>query len=353
MNALWLQWDWSEPPDPTHWRLLSQVAEREPWAIEHGLLAAKCMGLTARALTLSEGDVKALSLAGFLHDVGKIVLPPAFLHNKTAPLSAAEFTLVQTHPSEGARLARSLNLPHATVIAILLHHERSDGRGYPFGKGGQEIPIEGHIAILGELVSSFLTPRLYRPALSPAQAIARLRVMSGDLLDREVVRAFLSRFPQLFGLHSLSALEGSQRPVPIEALAFGEERQVWQAMTMFLLQLLADAERLLGEGFSCSLARHLDHWCALHDVPLQIQRQQLKSLRPWWQTLGDLLRTCRLLLGLIFNTLSYLLGASFVSDWMQNIRRTLPEPLDTVGLRYGLWVWTEPTDESEVVVKAE
>jgi len=71
MSDFLAQWDWSEPPDPTHWQWLSQVAEREPWAIEHGLVAAKCVALLARALTLPDETVKALSLAGLLHDVGK------------------------------------------------------------------------------------------------------------------------------------------------------------------------------------------------------------------------------------------------------------------------------------------
>ena len=351
MSDLLAQWDWSEPPDPTHWQWLSQVAEREPWAIEHGLLAAKCVALLARALTLPDETVKALSLAGLLHDVGKVALPPAFLRSKTAPLSGNEFARLREHPEVGARIAQSLGLPEMVVTAIWHHHERWDGKGYPFGKAGTDIPLEGRIVALGELTSSLLTPRHYRSALSPAQAIARLEGMAGKQLDGELVRAFLPRFPQLFGFYALSALRERHQPASIEALTFGEEMQVWRATTMFFRQLLRDAERLFGKGFCYSLSSHLDHWFALHDIPLQVQGLRLKSTGAWWQSLSDLVRSCRLLFSLIVNALGYLLGATFVTDWLENLRRSLPEPLDAIGIRYGLWVWHEPPAEAEVMVR--
>ena len=351
MDDLLRQWDWSEPPDLQHWQLLCQVAEREPWGIEHGLVAAKCVALLARALALPEETVKTLSLAGLLHDVGKISLPPAFLHAKTASLSESERIRLREHPEAGARIAQSLGLPEMVVTAILHHHERWDGKGYPFGKAGTDIPLEGRIVALGELTSSLLTPRFYRPALSPAQAIIRLEQMAGKELDGELVGAFLPRFPQLFGVGALSTLQNWHQPVSVAAIAFGEERKVWQATTMFFRQLLWDAERLLGKGFCYSLSSHLDHWCALHEVPLQVRHGQLKATGAWWQSLSDLVRTCRLLLSLIVNALSYLLGATFVKDWLENLRHALPEPLDAVGIRYGLWVWHEPPAEAEVKVK--
>ncbi|GBC98793.1 Cyclic di-GMP phosphodiesterase response regulator RpfG [bacterium HR17] len=348
MRAL-LQWDFTEPPDAKHLQLLVKVAEREPWALEHGLLAGKCAALAARALTLRDHDIHHLSVAGLLHDVGKLAVPAEFLQ-KPGPLTPEELAVIRRHPTQSARIARALRLPETTVTAIWHHHERVDGRGYPFAKRGDAIPVEGQIVALSELVSAFLTPRRYRSALSPAHACARLEAMAGQYLSAELVRAFLSRFPQLFGVHSPSTLASWTQPLPIEALVSGEEATVWQATTVFLTRLLWDAERLFGRGFCHTLTRQLSHWFALRDVPLQFQGLRLTSSRPWWQTLSDLVRLCRLLFGTLLATLSYLLGASFVTHWLEGLRQELPEPLNTVGTRYGLWIWQTPPDTWEAAV---
>jgi len=350
MSDLLAQWDWSEPPDPTHWQWLSQVAEREPWAIEHGLLAAKCVALLARALTLPDETVKALSLAGLL-TMSEGSASACF----PAQQNGAPFGKRICPPAGTSRSGRS----HRPIPRLARNGRDSDlappralgmARVIPSAKRARTSHWKGASALC-ELTSSLLTPRHYRSALSPAQAIARLEGMAGKQLDGELVRAFLPRFPQLFGFYALSALRERHQPASIEALTFGEEMQVWRATTMFFRQLLRDAERLFGKGFCYSLASHLDHWFALHDIPLQVQGLRLKSTGAWWQSLSDLVRSCRLLFSLIVNALGYLLGATFVTDWLENLRRSLPEPLDAIGIRYGLWVWHEPPAEAEVMVR--
>ncbi|MCS7185973.1 MAG: HD domain-containing phosphohydrolase, partial [Armatimonadota bacterium] len=135
-------WDWGEPPDPKFWQLLSTVAKQEKWAVEHGLLSAKIAGLTARALTLPDKQVEQISIAGLLHDVGKLTLPASLLQ-KPRPLTEDEYAQVQRHPSIGARITVAMHLPQEVIEAIRHHHERMVGKGYPFGIKGDEIPLEG------------------------------------------------------------------------------------------------------------------------------------------------------------------------------------------------------------------
>lgn len=344
-----LRWDWSEPPDPKHWKLLSTLAEREPFAVEHGLLAAKCVALTAQALTLPDEQVAQLSVAGLLHDVGKITLPPSLLQ-KPSRLSDEEFALVKRHPSVGARIAQAIRLPDETVTAIWHHHERMDGQGYPFGKRGDEIPLSGKIAAIGELFSSFLTPRHYRSALNPAQAIARLREKSGTHLDAEAVKAFLDRAPQLFGEVSLSALERWTHPVTPEAFPMEEEASVWQAINAFVSQLLWEAEQVFGQTFCQNFTAQLNHWFTCEQLPLRFQGLRLVSQRQWWHSLGEGIVAYRLLLGVLSSSLGHLLGVTLLTNWLETVRRSLPEQLDAVGLRYGLWFWRNNLTAMETAV---
>ncbi len=345
-----LRWDWGEPPDPKHWQLLSTLADREPFAIEHGLMAAKCVALTAQALTLPDEQISSLSIAGLLHDVGKITLPP-FLLRKPSRLSDEEFELVKRHPSAGAQIAQAIRLPEEAVKAIWHHHERMDGKGYPFGKRGDEIPLSGRVVAVGELFSSFLTPRHYRSALSPARAVARLWEKNGEHLDAEVVKAFLDLAPQFFGAASLSVLERWTKPFEPE-IWLEEERAVWKATNTFVSQLFWEAERLFGQPFCQNFTKQLNEWFACQKLPLFFQGLRLVSLRRWWQSLGEGINACRLLLGVLSSYLGHILGKELLTDWLETVRRSLPEQLDAVGMRYGLWLWRGNLTETEMAVKS-
>ncbi|MGQ9463742.1 MAG: HD-GYP domain-containing protein [Candidatus Fervidibacter sp.] len=340
------QWDWGDPPDPKSWQLLSTVAKREPWAIEHGLLAAKISGLIAGALTLPEGHIEKVSVAGFLHDAGKLILPAPLLQ-KPKPLTEDEYSQVQRHPSIGARITTAMHLPSEVIEAIRHHHERFDGRGYPFGKRGDEIPLEGRIAAVAELLSAALTPRWYRPPLTPMQAVERLQSFAGSSLDPEIVKAALHQLPKLFGFSSLSSLSHFNKPIPLERLVQDEEATLWYAVLSFVQQLLAEMEALMGRQFCQTFANWLNQWLSQRKIPLQFRDLRLVSQYRWWQTIGDLAQFARTVIGAIHSSVSQLVGAPFASKWLDAVRAQLPEQADTVGLRYGLWVWrndvTSPT----------
>ncbi len=340
-------WDWGEAPEPRFWHLLSMVAKHEPWAIEHGLLAAKLCALTARALTLSESQVELVSTAGLLHDVGKLVLPAPLLQ-KAKPLTEEEYAQVQRHPSVGARIVSALHLPETVIDAIRHHHERVDGQGYPMGKRGEEIPVEGRIVAIGELVGALLTPRRYRPPLSPAQMLDRLDNLAGRALDKEFVSAVRSQLPRLFGFSSLSSLALCTQPIPLELLVREEEASLWYTLKTFANQLLAELEHLTGRAFCQVYAERLNQWLFQSGVPMHFQDLSLMSRYRWWQTLGDLVLFARTFVGVIQVTLGHLVGAPFLFEWLNYVRSQLPEQMDTVGLRYGIWVWLSPPQPAVV-----
>ncbi len=141
-------------------------------------------------LGLAELDLERLALAGVLHDVGKIHLDPGILA-KPGPLDDMERDLVQRHPELGFAMTRN-RLDPKVAEAILYHHERFDGRGYPFGLAGAEIPILSRIILVSDAFDAMTSDRSYQPALPTAHAIDEIFAHSGTQFDPNVVEALLT-----------------------------------------------------------------------------------------------------------------------------------------------------------------
>jgi diguanylate cyclase (GGDEF)-like protein/putative nucleotidyltransferase with HDIG domain len=147
---------------------------------------AEAMG---EKLGLYADDVQRLRLAGILHDVGKIGVRGSILA-KPGPLTESEMEEMRTHTEIGARIARNAGL---TDIAVWIgaHHERPDGRGYPVGVDGDEIPLQAKILAVGDAYEAMTNDRAYRSAMSPERAREELRTNAGTQFDARVVEAFL------------------------------------------------------------------------------------------------------------------------------------------------------------------
>jgi cyclic di-GMP phosphodiesterase len=144
----------------------------------------------ARMLGMSERDVESIRLGGLLHDLGKIAVPDRILH-KPAALGRAEFAMVKVHPEVGAEIVRPLRPFDGPEPAVLHHHERFDGRGYPYGLRGTDIPLPARIVAVADSFDAMTTNRSYRTAMSAGDAMQRLRDGRGEQWDPEVVEAFL------------------------------------------------------------------------------------------------------------------------------------------------------------------
>lgn len=127
--------------------------------------------------------------AAYLHDVGKALMPADIL-SKTSPLTEDEAALVRLHPAVGSAMLASAGLsPEAPFVRA--HHERFDGRGYPDGLGGDEIPLEARIIFVADAFEAMTSGRPYRGRMPVAEALGELRRCSGTQFDPGVVDVLL------------------------------------------------------------------------------------------------------------------------------------------------------------------
>jgi HD-GYP domain-containing protein (c-di-GMP phosphodiesterase class II) len=139
-------------------------------------------------------QAEILHVAGHLHDIGKVGIQDAIL-KKSGPLTASEFEIIKQHPVIGAQIMAPVT-PFAgkngIVRMIRHHHERFDGKGYPDGLSGRDIPLGARIIAVADSLSAMLQDRPYRDAMTYVQAMEELRRCSGTQFDPQVVKAFFS-----------------------------------------------------------------------------------------------------------------------------------------------------------------
>jgi HD-GYP domain-containing protein (c-di-GMP phosphodiesterase class II) len=136
--------------------------------------------------------MRNLEFGALLHDVGKIAIPKEII-NKPGKLDPREWMLVKTHTLEGQRMLDRVGGSMREVgVIVRSHHERWDGRGYPDGLAGEEIPLESRIISCCDTWNAMRTDRSYRRALSYEAAMAELIAASGTQLDPEIVTALIA-----------------------------------------------------------------------------------------------------------------------------------------------------------------
>ena len=168
--------------------LVAAVETKDPFTRGHSERIANLCDLMAGALALGQRRTEALRYAGMLHDIGKLGVPSRLLH-KASPLNEAELAAVAMHPVRGADMIRGIDFLQESVDGILHHHERFDGRGYPHGLAGSEIPEFARIIAVADAFDSLTLARLGRPGASTEEALADLRARSGTHLDPAMVAA--------------------------------------------------------------------------------------------------------------------------------------------------------------------
>ena len=149
----------------------------------------------AEALGLDDEEQTTIRLGAYLHDVGKVKVPHEIL-NKPGPLTPEEFEVAQMHPTWGIELLDSVEFPWDIKPIIRWHHERYNGTGYPDRLHGDQIPVSAQIVGIVDVYDAMTSTRAYRPALSPAEALAELNTMR-DAWSSPVFEAFLLVTPKL------------------------------------------------------------------------------------------------------------------------------------------------------------
>jgi hypothetical protein len=147
--------------------------------------------MIAREIGMHGERVEALRFAGMLHDVGKLGVPTRVLQ-KTGKLTDEEYAAIQLHPMRGLEIVREIGFLDEALAGIMHHHERIDGRGYPMGLAGDEIPEFARVLAVADAFDSMTSTRSYRGARPVAEAIEELRKWSGTQFDPAFVDAFVA-----------------------------------------------------------------------------------------------------------------------------------------------------------------
>ena len=193
--------------------LVAAVETKDHYTRGHSARVALLCDLMAGSLTLSQQDTQALRFAGMLHDIGKLAIPTRVLR-KGDGLSNADLASIAEHAERGVEMVRDIDFLKDSFDAILHHHERMDGHGYPDGLGGDEIPLFSRIISVADAFDSLTTSRSHREAYSVEAAVAELNRRAGTHFD----------------------------PVVLAALERGLARQIWRT-TQLEPQLMATAGR--------------------------------------------------------------------------------------------------------------
>ena len=185
---------------------LTEVLDiRDAGTAMHSQTVGRYADMIARGLGLSDELVDRIRLAGVLHDVGKIAVPDAVL-SKAGPLTDDEYEQMKKHPEVGALIVDGADMKDVASW-VMAHHERPDGRGYPRGLSGEEIPLEARILAVADAYEAMTCDRVYRRAMPAAKARAELRRCAGSQFDPRVVEVFLDvleRDDQSLGFESLA-----------------------------------------------------------------------------------------------------------------------------------------------------
>jgi diguanylate cyclase (GGDEF)-like protein/putative nucleotidyltransferase with HDIG domain len=150
----------------------------------------------ARAIGLTQNEVQGVKTAALLHDIGKLAVPEHIL-SKPGPLSQEEFQKIRIHPQVGAEIIAGVPFPYPVAPLILSHHERWDGKGYPAGMKGEEIPAGARILAVVDYFDALTSERPYHKAMSTQGAIGLLRQEAGKALDPTLVQMFVDNLALL------------------------------------------------------------------------------------------------------------------------------------------------------------
>ena len=168
--------------------LAAALESRDGTTGEHILRAQKLTGEVAGALGLDPDTVQTTEYAAILHDVGKIGIPDAIL-NKPGKLDEREWATMRLHPQMGVDILSRISGFERVSDAVLNHHERYGGGGYPLGSSGYEIPVEARIISVVDSYDAMTNDRPYRKAIGEEEALEELAAGSGSQFDPEVVEA--------------------------------------------------------------------------------------------------------------------------------------------------------------------
>lgn len=193
---------------------LSMIVEaRDPYTGGHLWRVSQFSRLLAQQAGLSHRNVVLCEIGGFLHDLGKVGVPDAIL-NKPDRLTDAEFSVIKTHPSVGGRLLANHPLAGLAMEAVVGHHERIDGQGYPHGIAGAVIPEVARIVSIADAFDAMTSTRAYRRGMPIEKALAII----GNELDVQFDKKLGQKFLELDQTTDIAHIVGhSEAGIPLQS----------------------------------------------------------------------------------------------------------------------------------------
>ena len=167
----------------------SVIEARDAYTGGHTWRVSQYARLLSEQYGLSNGEQYIASLGGFVHDLGKVGIPDAILR-KPERLTKEEFEIIKLHPEIGKDILKEHSFTHLILDAVSLHHERNDGMGYPYGYGGDEIPLMAKIVSIADAFDAMTSARPYSKNITEESALSILTTESNKQFDKKLVQLF-------------------------------------------------------------------------------------------------------------------------------------------------------------------
>lgn len=202
--------------------IVAAMDARDAYTARHSERVADMVLVLAAALGLDETSTTLLHIVAHLHDIGKIAVPDAVLR-KAGPLTQNEWEEMRRHPVTGYEILRKVEDFQHIAVLVRHHHERWDGRGYPDGLSGTDIPLGSRILAVADSIDAMMSSRSYRPAMTSAACRREIERNSGIMYDPRVAAAALEHWDALVGRY---AAENEPQTPYFDRLQLEHTRQV-------------------------------------------------------------------------------------------------------------------------------
>ena len=170
--------------------IANTIDAKDAYTSGHSMRVAKCSSAIAKQLNWPEKDIQNIHYVALLHDIGKIGVPDAIL-NKPSKLSDEEFQVIKKHPVIGNDILKDIHMIRSVADGALYHHERYDGRGYPLGLAGEDIPFYARIIGIADAYDAMTSNRIYRHKLPQEKVIKEFEKGRGTQFDPQLTDLFL------------------------------------------------------------------------------------------------------------------------------------------------------------------
>ena len=175
---------------PTVYALVAAIDAKDSFTFQHSTNVSQYAVLLAQKLGLPGDDIQTVKVAGLLHDIGKIGIPESIL-KKAGKLTNEEYEIMKSHVQKSIEMIHYLPNMNYVIPAVVSHHERYDGKGYPRGLKGEGIPLLGRILAVCDSFDAMISKRAYKEALSVEYAMGELEKNKGTQFDPKAADAFI------------------------------------------------------------------------------------------------------------------------------------------------------------------